>query len=76
MTDLSVLVDGAYQHLPDRDNLYANKQRYDAVKKAIAAYNLKRELIDRGVVETTLEIFINQPDVFKVHATPVATPSI
>jgi len=74
MNQLSILVDGAYQHLPDRADLYANRQRYDAVKKAIATYNSKRALIDRGVVENTLRTFIEQPDVFKIDAIPDATP--
>lgn len=74
MSDLSTLVDAAYQHLPDRADLYANKQRYDAVKKAISTYNLKRELIDRGIVENTLRTFLEQADVFKIEATVDATP--
>jgi hypothetical protein len=74
MANLSTLVDAAYQHLPDREDLYANKQRYDAVKKAISIYNLKRELIDRGNVENTLSTFLDQPDVFVIDATIDATP--
>ncbi len=47
MSELTILIDGAYDHMPDRGDLYLNKQLYDTVKKAIADYNLHREIIDR-----------------------------
>jgi len=76
MNELSILVDGAYQHLPDRADLYANKQRYDAVKNAITTYNSRQELIDRGIVENAVRAFIEQPDVFRIEATPDVNPRV
>ena len=75
MNELSILVDGAYQHLPDRDDLYKNKQKYDAVKKAISTYNLKQESIDQGLVETTLDEFLTLSTVFGIDATLAANPN-
>lgn len=46
MNELTILVDGAYDHLPDRADMYANQQLYDRVKTAIADYNLHRAEID------------------------------
>jgi len=36
--ELEILLDGAYDHLPDRAQLYENKQLYDAAKKALYDY--------------------------------------
>jgi len=74
MTELSILVDGAYQHLPDRDNLYENKQRYDAVKKAISAYNSKQATIDQGNVENTVRDFLERASTFTIDVDMDATP--
>jgi hypothetical protein len=74
MNELSLLIDGAYQHLPDRGDMYQNKQNYDAVKKAISTYNLKREMIDRGIVENTVRTFLEQPKTFAIEANLDATP--
>jgi len=75
MNELTVLVDGAYDHLPDRADKYVNKQLYDKVKKAIADYNLHREEIDRGILENEIDRFIEQSEVFSIQGTVSATPN-
>ena len=75
MNELTVLVDGAYDHLPDRADKYINKQLYDKVKKAIADYNLHREEIDRGILENEIDRFIEQSEVFSIQGTVSATPN-
>ncbi len=74
MSELSMLVDGAYDHIPDRADLYQNKQLYDAVKKAIADYNLNQEIIDRGILQTSLRNFLEQARVYIIKSQPDATP--
>jgi hypothetical protein len=74
MSELSMLVDGAYDHLPDRADLYQNKQLYDALKKAIADYNLNREIIDRGILQTAIRDFLEQSKVYVLKSQPQATP--
>lgn len=72
--DLNVLIDGAYDHLPDRADKYVNKQLYDKVKKAIADYDLHREEIDRGILENAIDAFLEQAQVFMIQGTISATP--
>ena len=72
--ELNVLVDGAFDHLPDRADKYVNKQLYDRVKKAIADYDLHREEIDRGILENALDAFLEQAQVFAIQGTISATP--
>jgi len=74
MSELSMLVDGAYDHLPDRADLYKNKQLYDAVKKAITDYNLHQEMIDRGILQSALRNFLEQSTVYLLKSQPEATP--
>lgn len=74
MSELSMLVDGAYDHMPDRDDLYKNKQLYDAVTNAIDAYNLRREIIDRGILQTALRDFLEQAKIYTLKSEPEATP--
>lgn len=57
MNELSMLVDGAYDHLPDRADLYGNKQLYDEVKQDIKDYNLYQTIIYRGVLQTAIKRF-------------------
>jgi Type IV secretion system pilin len=73
-SELNVLIDGAYDHLPDRADKYANKQLYDRVKKAIADYDLHREDIDRGVVEIAVDDFLEKAETFSIQGTLSATP--
>lgn len=58
MRDLSLFVDGAFDHMPDRSEFYKNKQLYDAVKQAIKDYNERKEIIDRGILQTALRNFL------------------
>lgn len=73
-TELNVLVDGAYDHLPDRADKYVNRQLYDRVKKAIADYDLHREEIDRGILENAIDAFLEQAQTFSIQGTIAATP--
>ena len=73
-TELNVLVDGAYDHLPDRADKYVNKQLYDRVKKAISDYDLHREEIDRGILENAIDAFLEQSQTFSIQGTIAATP--
>ncbi len=73
-SELNVLVDGAFDHLPDRADKYINKQLYDRVKKAIADYDLHREEIDRGILENAIDAFLEQAQVFAIQGTISATP--
>ncbi len=58
INELSLLVDGAYDHLPDRADLYGNKRLYDEVKQAITDYSSEREsLLRRASLQTALERF-------------------
>jgi len=74
VNELSLLVDGAYDHMPDRADLFKNKQLYDALKDAIAQYNLKREIIDRGILQSALRNFLEQPKIYVIKSQPQATP--
>jgi hypothetical protein len=74
MSELSMLVDGAFDHLPDRAELYKNKQLYDAVKKSIQDYNLHREIIDRGILQSAIRDFLEQSKVYILKSQPEATP--
>ncbi len=76
VSELSTLVDGAYDHLPDRAEMYINKQMYDKVKKAISDYNLHRAEIDRGVLENAVESFLEQTKTFQIQGDISATPRI
>lgn len=71
---LSILIDGAYDHLPDRTNIYVNRQLYDRVKKAIADYDLHREEIDRNSLEGAVSDFLEQAQTFAILGQIVATP--
>ena len=66
MNELSVLIDGAYDHLPDRADKYANKQLYEKVKIAISDYNLHRDEISRGSVEIAVENFLDKTEIFLI----------
>lgn len=72
--ELNVLIDGAYDHLPDRADKYVNKQLYDRVKKAISEYDLHREEIDRGILENAINSFLEQVQVFAIEGQIAATP--
>jgi PKD repeat protein len=72
--ELNVLIDGAYDHLPDRADKYVNKQLYDRVKKSIADYDLHREEIDRGILENAIDAFLEQAQAFSIQGTLSATP--
>lgn len=69
-----MLVDGAYDHLPDRVDMYVNKQLYDRVKKAVADYDLHREEIDRGILENAIDAFLEQSQTFSIQGNIAATP--
>ncbi len=73
-SELNVLIDGAFDHLPDRADKYVNKQLYDRVKKAIADYDLHREEIDRGILENAIDAFLEQVQVFSIQGNISATP--
>lgn len=73
-TELNVLIDGAYDHLPDRADKYVNRQLYDRVKKAISDYDLHREEIDRGILENAIDAFLEQSQTFSIQGTIAATP--
>lgn len=47
MSEISTMIDGAYDHLPDRADKYINAQLYHKVKKAIADYSVNQADIDR-----------------------------
>ncbi len=74
MSELSVLIDGAYDHLPDRADKYVNQQLYDKLKKALSDYNLHRENIDRGNLENAIDYFLRDTQTFSVTGTVSATP--
>ncbi len=73
--ELEMLVEGAYDHLPDRVGLYENKQLYDEVVSAIKDYKdnynsvkvstakgLKyedREITLRGILQIALRNFLD-----------------
>lgn len=73
--ELSILIDGAYDHLPDRADIYINRQLYDSVKKAIADYDLHREEIDRGLLENAINTFLEQTQTFSIQGQIWANPS-
>lgn len=73
--ELSILVDGAYDHLPDRADIYVNRQLYDQVKKAIADYDLHREEIDRGLLENAINAFLEQAKTFSIQGQIGANPA-
>ena len=75
MNELTVLVDGAYDHLPDRADMYANQQLYDRVKTAIADYNLHREEIDLGQLQNALDAYLEQTLTFSIQGNVSAAPS-
>ena len=64
---LNILVDGAFDHLPDRADIFVNRQLYDKVKKAIADYDLHREEIDRGILENALDEFLERAKTFSIQ---------
>lgn len=66
-SELNVLIDGAYDHLPDRADKYVNKQLYDKVKKAITDYDLHREEIDRGILENAVDAFLRDVQSFSIQ---------
>jgi len=81
MNELSMLVDGAYDHLPDRADLYGNKQFYDQAKQAIADYNLYQTIIYRGILQTAIQRFTGIAEdtaqnakVFTITSQPDANP--
>jgi hypothetical protein len=73
-SELSILVDGAHDHLPDRADLYENRQLYDKVKTAIADYDTHKEEIDRGILENSIDAFLEQARTFSITGDMSATP--
>jgi PKD repeat protein len=73
-SELNVLIDGAYDHLPDRADKYVNRQLYDKVKKALSEYDLHREEIDRGILENAIDAFLEQAEIFSIQGALAATP--
>ena len=51
---LNILVDGAFDHLPDRADIFVNRQLYDKVKKKLLLTMIYIEEIDRLVFSRTL----------------------
>lgn len=75
MSELSMLVDGAYDHLPDGGDKYANKQLYDKVKKSIANYNLHRAEMDRNILEDAVDSFLEEAETYSIQGNITATPA-
>ena len=71
---LNVLVDGAYDHLPDRADIFVNRQVYDKVKKAISDYDLHRESIDRDLLQNALDDFLQRAQTFAIQGQIAANP--
>lgn len=74
MRNLSMLVDAAFQHLPDRGDMYINQQYYDTVKQKIADYNLHQESIDLGSLQNALDKFLQQSKTFTIEGQLSAAP--
>ena len=72
--DLSILVDAAYDHLPDRSDDYINQQLYDKIKTAIASYDLHREDIDRGNLQNAIDAFLQNTKTFSIQGQISAAP--
>ncbi len=72
--ELSILVDGAFEHLPDRGDMYVNQQYYDSVKQKIANYDLHHESIDLGTLNNALDKFLQQSKTFTIEGQVSAAP--
>ena len=72
--ELSILVDGAFDHLPDRGDMYVNQQYYDKVKAQITNYDLHHDSIDLGTLNNALDKFLQQSKTFTIEGQVSAAP--
>jgi len=68
-------MDGAYEHLPDSDDHFENKNLYEDVKLKIAEYEQYKDSLSRGALEISLDDFFEDIYAPKVDAKIVAAPT-
>lgn len=75
MAELGSLLDGAYQHLPDGDEHFVNKNNYENIKLKIADYNQHRDTLSRGSLQLALDDFFNEVYAPEIVGKIVASPT-
>jgi len=74
--ELSILVDGAYDHLPDRADIYVNRQLYEAIKNAIADYDQHpNDVISQGNLSNAIQNLLQQSKTFAIQGQIIANPA-